>query len=159
MPNGWWRSNSRFRIQGHIHQVNRQSTAALLFCRTHPGIFVPAGPSPVLGTAHQPCFDRVQVNILTFSLYSFTVRNARSKKRCCHNSPEAWRCRLINIIELILMDFITTEIVRGRPGRRSRASDREEIPRRSKRMDEEGAPCGRRAPGSGNLVRPIRCAA
>jgi hypothetical protein len=52
----------------------------------------------------------------TFSLYSFTVRRARSKKRPCHSSPDAWRRRLTRIIELILMDFITTAMVSGWAG-------------------------------------------
>jgi hypothetical protein len=32
-------------IRRHIHPVNRQSAAALLFCRAQAGIFVHAGPS------------------------------------------------------------------------------------------------------------------
>jgi|GEM_PF-1712294 len=56
----------------------------------------------------------------TFSLYSFTVRRARSKKRGCHNSPDSPRRRLIKIIELVLMDFITSEIVAGYTGAQMR---------------------------------------
>src|SRR5271167_2531075 len=52
----------------------------------------------------------------TFSLYSLTVRKARSKKRPCHSSPCSPRHRLIKISELILTDFIATEIVSGYRG-------------------------------------------
>ncbi len=54
----------------------------------------------------------------TVSLYSFTVRNARSKKRPCHNGPDARRSRLICRVELTLIDSITRETVPGSRGNR-----------------------------------------
>ncbi len=37
----------------------------------------------------------------------------RRPQKACASQPDAWRFRLINIIELILMDFITREMVSG----------------------------------------------
>jgi hypothetical protein len=55
------------------------------------------------------------------------------------------RPRLIKIVELVLTDFFSpAKWSADRPGRRWRASDREETPRQSGKMNEEFAPGGRR---------------
>jgi hypothetical protein len=82
-----------------------QSTASLLFRRTHAGVFVHAGPSPVLGSRHNSGFYRVQVNVLHLLVVFlhraqgttppgrkiFMGSGAGSKKRSCHSSPAALR--------------------------------------------------------------------
>src|SRR5487761_108045 len=55
----------------------------------------------------------------TRSLYSFTVRKARSKNRPCHSRPGSSRSRLISRVELTLIDSITpdrTRIMRKQDG-------------------------------------------
>jgi hypothetical protein len=52
----------------------------------------------------------------TFSLYSLTVRRARSKNLGCQSSPSAPRRWLTALVELCFTDFMASEIVTGYTG-------------------------------------------
>src|SRR5580658_3770223 len=49
----------------------------------------------------------------TVSLYSCTVRNARSKNRGCHSSPSVPRPRLMPLVELCFTDLMASEMLIG----------------------------------------------
>jgi hypothetical protein len=52
----------------------------------------------------------------TFSLYSCTVRKARSKNRGCQSSPSAPRPRLMALIKLYFTDLMASEMLAGCSG-------------------------------------------
>ena len=84
-----------------------------LFFPANPCVFRHTGPFPVFRPPHQSPPHGIQMDILPFAWYSFTVRRALSKNRPCQSSPDSFRRTLIPIIALTLTDFITVEMVWG----------------------------------------------
>jgi len=50
-------------IGGHPRSVDGQAAAPLLLCRAHAGVFVEAGPFPILWAGDQPGPHRVHVDV------------------------------------------------------------------------------------------------
>ena len=75
-----------------------------------------AGPQPILRPTHQPGFDRVVVNVLDLFVVFFHGAQSAVEKPSLPQFARFSARRLTKIIELVLMDFITSETVIGYTG-------------------------------------------